>query len=485
MIKGGIVDRSVVLINSNRMKPPVAPIALDYLAPSLEEKGYRVEILDLCFINDYYPLIEEFFRQHSVEAVGITIRNTDDCYYLSQDFFLPQIKLLIQHIRSFTKGAIILGGTGFSLLPIPILNYCGGDFGIYGDGEIALPLLLESLYHHRDYSRIPNLVYRSRQKWIANAPYYFSLDRLPLPSRQAVDNRRYYREGGMGNIETKRGCSQKCIYCADPIARGKKIRCRSPHKVVEEIEKLLSLGIEYFHLCDSEFNLPEEHALLICEEIVRQGLGNKIHWYTYASPVPFSRRLARLMKEAGCTGIDFGVDSGNDHILRNLGRNFCGEDIKNTALLCQEYELVFMYDLLLGGPGETKDTIKETIYLMKEINPHRVGISTGIRIYPGTRLSGILGEEGVTSRNPALHGKVENNPHFLAPIFYISPEVGKDISYLVRELVGNDKRFFLASPEDGDQNYNYNENIILVEAIKRGYRGAYWDILRRISENRP
>jgi radical SAM superfamily enzyme YgiQ (UPF0313 family) len=100
----------------------------------------------------------------------------------------------------------------------------------------------------------------------------------------------------MGSIETKRGCGEKCIYCPEPLVKGRKCRMRQPEYVVDEIQSLLQSGVAHFHTCDSEFNLPIEHAKMVCREIIKRGLGDKIQWYVYASPTPFSEELMRLMK---------------------------------------------------------------------------------------------------------------------------------------------------------------------------------------------
>ena len=127
------------------------------------------------------------------------------------------------------------------------------------------------------------------------------------------------------------------------------------------------MGIDHLHFCDSEFNIPEDHARDICLELMRRGLGDKIRWYAYASPVPFSQELAALCRKAGCAGIDFGVDSGSDGMLRRLGREFSVADLSRTAEVCHHEGIVFMYDLLLGGPGETRESMRETIETMKRL----------------------------------------------------------------------------------------------------------------------
>jgi radical SAM superfamily enzyme YgiQ (UPF0313 family) len=472
----------VLLVNPNQMKPPVAPLALDYLAHALKQSRFQVDLLDLCFSTDIAKDIRTYFTGNDVLAVAVTLRNTDDTYLASQDFCIDRYKQVIDLLKAQTNAPIILGGSGFSVMPESILNYYGLDLGIWGEGELALPLLLERIASGQDYSDVPGLVHRSGKGFIANKPGYLHLSSLSAPKRDTIDNRRFFIEGGMAGIETKRGCPQKCIYCADPLSKGKKLRLRSPQSVADEIEALLAMGIDHFHFCDSEFNIPEEHARGVCLELIARGLGERIRWYTYASPVPFSNELAVLCLKAGCAGIDFGVDSGCDAMLRRLGRDFTVADISHTADVCHQEGVVFMYDLLLGGPGETKDTLKQTIETMKRLSPDRVGTALGVRIVRNTRLAALVQKENAMEKNPNLRGTVENNDNFFYPIFYLSADIGADAPEYVSRLIGADERFFFASPSAAERNYNYNDNTVLVNAIKAGYRGAFWDILRRLGD---
>ncbi|MFB0526139.1 MAG: radical SAM protein [bacterium] len=470
-----------LLVNTNRMKPAIAPVGLDYLGEALTGKGYVVDLLDLCFSEDYRKAIDDYFRKQSALAIGVTIRNTDDCYLLSQDFFLPEIREIVKYLKTKTDVPIILGGVGFSIMPEKILEYCELDVGIRGDGEETLPLLLNRIAEGRNYTDLPGLVYRASGGFVSNTPEYFDLNKLSSRRRKLLNNRRYFDEGGQGNIETKRGCTKRCIYCADPLAKGRKIRLRNPKGVLHELEALLDEGVNYFHFCDSEFNLPEDHAKAVCQQIISLGVDKKINWYAYCSPIPFSEELAMLMKITGCRGVDFGVDNGNMEMLKILGRDFGKDEIRNTARLCHKYSITFMFDLLLGGPGETRETVKETIELMRETEPDRVGVMVGVRIYPGTELGNVVLKECPMEENRNLQGKIKGNSDFFEPVFYVSSKLGEDIFSYVCELIAGDERFFFATRDDREKGYNYNQNEVLVEAIKKGYRGAYWDILRRLS----
>lgn len=482
------MTNKILLINPNRMKPPVAPVALDYLSHSLMKHGFNVSILDLCFSEDIENDLRKSINSYSPDAIGLTIRNTDDCYLASRDFFIPEIKKLVREIKKITDVPVILGGVGFSVMPDNIVGFCGAHYGIIGEGEEFLPYLLHALSRKIPLKNIPNLMYKSGSFWNTNRTMFLDLKKICLSARGYIDNLRYFKEGGMAGFESKRGCNQKCIYCADPVSKGRKIRMRAAGDVASEIENLYNMGITHFHTCDSEFNIPVNHATEVCNELINKKLSDKIRWYAYCCPVPFSKDFALLMKKAGCAGIDFGVDSGNDSILTTLRRNFTKSDIIETAKICNEIKLPFMYDLLLGGPGETNATSKETIDLMKKISPSRVGISLGIRIYPNTELGiatrGVIRyyENNSNEENCPLKGELKNNENLRKPIFYLSDKINGNPTEYIKKLIGDDKRFFIPSTEAVDSNYNYNDNSVLVQAIKNGYRGAFWDILRRLSD---
>lgn len=463
---------NVALVNTNRIKPPIAPIGLEYIAEAMNEAGHRVEILDLCWEDDLNSAIAEFLEGEDFRLVGLTLRNTDDCVFTSRHSFLDEFAHIVEIIRQHTDAVILVGGVGFSTMPEQVLDLCGLDVGVWGEGEFVLPRIADRMERGEEWLDLPNLIWHDDEGWRRNPSSIRSPLNLPPMSRSWVDNRRYFREGGQAGIETKRGCSCRCIYCADPVAKGKSIRLRTPESVVLELERLLDQGIDHVHTCDSEFNLPQWHAIEVCREIIRRGLGGRLRWYAYCSPVPFSPELARLMRRAGCVGINFGVDNGDEAMLKRLKRDFSPDDIINAAHLCRKEGMAVMFDLLLGSPGETEESLKRTIELMRRADPDRVGVAVGVRVYPGTELSRLVFRKGM--REGLIGG---DNP--ADPLFFLEPSIAPILFDLLDDLIGEDRRFFFFDPAKPERNYNYNANQLLVEAIRRGYRGAYWDILRR------
>ncbi len=465
---------NVALVNTNRMQPPIAPIGLDYIASALKAAGHEVRLLDLCWEEDAERSIARFFNNEpEFGLIGMTLRNTDDCVFTSRRSFLAGFLDLVKAVRNNSAAPIVLGGVGFSTMPGQVLSRADVNYGVWGDGEFVMPALADRLEKSDKNLDLPNLILRSNGSWRRNPPAMRSLQDLPPMRRELVDNGRYFQHGGQAGFETKRGCFGACIYCADPVAKGKQVRVRPPADVADEIEALIGQGIDCLHTCDSEFNMPEDHALAVCREITGRGLGEKIRWYAYCAPAPFSRELAGAMRRAGCAGIDFGADNGSETMLQRLGRSFGPGDIFNAARWSREVGMSVMLDLMLGAPGESRDSIVQTVDLMKRADPDRVGVSLGVRVYPGTAL------ERKVAGGKDEAGLVGGGDPF-DPLFFLEPEIEQGVFEWLHALIGDDRRFLFYDPSRPKQNYNYNDNQRLVDAIRQGHRGAYWDILRKL-----
>jgi len=471
----------ITLINTNSMKPAIGPIGLDYIAAAVRKAGIECDILDLSFCDKPQKALADYFENNQPVLAGMTFRNVDDCFWPSGQWFVPQLKQHIEQVRKVSEAKVVLGGVGFSIMPQRIVEYTHADFGICGDGEDAIVLLYNEIISNQTYESVSGLVWRTDGKIISNEPNW--PDNLSLPTeRDAVDNKKYFEQGGQCGIETKRGCNRPCIYCADSLAKGKKLRVRQPAEVADEVESLLRQGIDVFHICDSEFNVPISHARAVCREFVKRELGEKIKWYTYMTVTPFDDELAYLMKKAGCVGVDFTGDSASGLMLGTYRQQHRKEDLAKAAKLCRKNNITVMFDLLLGGPGETEETLAETIGFMKKISPDAVGAGLGVRIYPQTEMAKIVHQEGNLETNPNIKRKYDGQVDFFKPTFYISNLLGEKPAQLVRDLIAGDKRFFepmLEVDEGQGRDHNYNDNTELCQAIAAGARGAYWDILRQ------
>jgi radical SAM superfamily enzyme YgiQ (UPF0313 family) len=226
--------------------------------------------------------------------------------------------------------------------------------------------------------------------------------------------------------------------------------------------------------------------MAVCKEFIQRGLGDKLRWYTYMAVTPFDAELAKAMRKAGCAGIDFTGDSANDSMLETYCQRHGKDELEQAVKLCKDNGIKVMIDLLLGGPGETQESVTETIEFIKKIDPDCAGAALGIRIYPRTPMVELVEAEGDMESNPNIRRKYSSRIDLLQPNYYISQELGERPAELVQDIVNGDKRFFEPLSEfakevvEAGSNYNYNDNRDLEEAIANGARGAYWDILRQI-----
>jgi len=472
----------LTLINTNRMTPVIGPIGLEYVAEAAVLAGIEVDVLDLALCDDPAAALCEHLSTRQPTLIGLSFRNVDDCFWPSAQWFVPDLADWVHRIRAVNEAPIVIGGVGFSVFAERIVEYTGANFGVRGDGEQATVSLYRQLEGERDFGRVDGLVWRRDGRIHSNAPAWPA--ELTLPARrEIVDNVAYFLRGGQCGFETKRGCDRRCLYCADPLAKGPVPRSRKPVEIADEIESLLARGIDVLHTCDAEFNVPRSHAMAVCEEMIRRSLGERVRWYAYLAVTPFDAELARMMRKAGCVGINFTGDSASSAMLRTYRQPHRRDDLATAVRLCRENGMKVMIDLLLGGPGETPQTAAETISFIKQIGPDCAGASLGIRIYPGTGMVDALRRQGPLSDNAGLRRKYSGPVDFFQPTFYISPALGLEPARLIKDLIAGDKRFFepmAEQPGAEATDHNYNDNSELVEAIRRGARGAYWDILRQL-----
>jgi radical SAM superfamily enzyme YgiQ (UPF0313 family) len=441
--------------NIESLPDPVFPLGLAYIAATLKRAQIPYQVLDLCFAQDYEAAIHRALDNFKPRVIGLSLRNLDNVSFPNYISYLPFFQRVIQTIRQRSQGTVVLGGSGFALMPQVLLEYFSADFGIIGEGESAFVELLERLEQGERLSKPlkPSLI-KDDPAIVEN------LDALPVPDRSGFDNAAYMKWGGMGNLQTKRGCPFECIYCVYPIIEGKRIRLRKPQRVCDEIEGMLEMGITNLFIVDNAFNYPPDHAEAICREIMRRKLD--VRWSCYANPKFVAPRLVEWMLRAGCTGMEFGSDAAHHTMLINLGKNFTIDDLKNASTLCRSSGMSFCHSLLLGGPGETMESAQQTMDTIADMSPTAVICMIGIRVFPKTALHAIALNEGMTSPEE----------DFLKPVFYLSPATGEGIFPLV-------ERFSKENPNWIFPGLNINMDVNLQKKLRRfGIKGPLWEHMK-------
>jgi radical SAM superfamily enzyme YgiQ (UPF0313 family) len=454
----------LISVNRERMPYPVFPLGLAYIVRALRGEGHEMEVMDLCFSGDVSVDLNDTLRRFRPDLIGVSLRNLDNLTYPTSVSYLKELEQVIGICRRSSSSRLVIGGSGFSLAPREILQHLDVNFGIVGEGEETFPQLVRSLERGEPISPSPCLLVK--EKSFPNLIEGARVSPIQSPDRGLFQTKRYLEEGGMGNIQTKRGCPFSCIYCTYPLLEGKRIRLRETEEVVEEVCHLAEEGVDYIYFVDDIFNYPPSFAEDLCREMIRRKV--EVKWSAFVNPGFLNEELLKWMKEAGCVGIEFGTDSGSVRMLENYRKEFTQEEIIQSSKLCSRLMINHCHYLLFGGPGEDEETIDESFRLMDQLDPSAIIAMLGIRIYPGTEMEKISFSQGV----------IRQDSNLIYPHFYISPALGGRLKEMIQEKALARNHWIVPGLE-------INITQSLMEQIRRfRVRGPLWELVGKMRRPR-
>jgi radical SAM superfamily enzyme YgiQ (UPF0313 family) len=407
----GGYDRAVrvllVSANTERLNMVALPIGLGLVAAAIRGRGHEVAFRDLLGAGDGREVVRRAIAGFSPEVIGISVRNVDDQSRQSPRFLLADVKGFVDECRACSPAPIVVGGAGYSIFPEEALAYLGADFGVAGDGELAFAELLERLERGEEPAGIPG-VYTATSAASAVA-FPSDLDALPLWD-DALDTIADPRDPELWvPVQSRRGCPNDCSYCSTARIQGRTIRRRSPRLVVAAIARLAARGFERFYFVDNSFNIPEPHALELCTRLAQ--VERPAKWRCIIYPYLVREELVAAMAAAGCVEVSLGFESGCPRILREMNKRYDPADVLDAAELLAAYGIRRMGFLLLGGPGETRESVEESLAFAAALGPDFLNVTVGVRIYPGTLLAHRALDEGLIGSEAEL----------LRPRFYLAP----------------------------------------------------------------
>jgi radical SAM superfamily enzyme YgiQ (UPF0313 family) len=260
----------------------------------------------------------------------------------------------------------------------------------------------------------------------------------------------------MLNMQTKRGCPYKCIYCTYPLIEGSKVRTLDPDQIIKTLSDLYNnKKIDYVFFTDSIFNISNEFNMELAERLISADL--KIRWGGYFNFVNLDLKLLQKFKLAGLNHIEFGTESLSDTILKKYGKPFTVSDILRISGFCNQMEIDYAHFLILGGYGETEKTLAETFENSKKIGKTVFFPFIGMRIYPGTLLHRIAIAENIVKEDDPL----------LVPEYYVSKDI--DISSLKEKAKKTGRQWIF--PDE-------NLTDIMIKMRKKNKKGPLWEYLR-------
>jgi radical SAM superfamily enzyme YgiQ (UPF0313 family) len=378
----------------------------------------------------------EAARRFRPDLIGLGIRIIDDCIVVDRldapadepidvSFLLPEIRELRRALGEAAPDAVIVaGGAGFSACPQECLEYLGLEYGVVGAGEEAMAVLAsEASWEH-----VPGLVRRGQEQGIGAYHLGFGGPTVREP---------LYAPANSFPVRTRIGCAMQCVYCT-AANLGRQHANGELETVVDEVERTVAgarergIGRVSIFFADDEFNLPDErHPIAVLSGILERGLTKHMTWRAYFNPTPFSAEFADLVRETN-GHVSITVDSAADALLATAQKPFRRRHLDELIALLSEHGVSADLGLIFGLPGETEETIAETIDFVRSL-PESIEVvySAGARVYPHTPLARIA------EREPEWL-VAHDDPTFLAPTVYSRPwpprELARRLAEQLREL---------------------------------------------------
>lgn len=393
----------VLLVKPNNLSDHIQPsLGLAFLAQGIRAR-HDVRVID-CIKENIAP--EEFGRR-VVEAwkpdlIGI------QCY----TFDIRNVRRILRAIKEADPRIItVVGGAHISSDPERAFENLAEhlDFGFAGEAEIGFPIFCDLLENGpaQDFSSVPGLIWKNDGKTVFNAQaMQQDLDTLGYPAWDLIRPETYpeaqhgafFKKFPIAPIITTRGCPYACTFCSAPILSGKKLRHHSGEYVFESIRTLYNdHGIREFHIVDDNFTQDIDYA----KEIVRGIIGLKLD-ISLAMPNGIRMdylddELLCLLKEAGLYVVSVAVESGNDAILKAMRKGTTVKKMRQNIEMIARSGLDIAAFFILGFPGETEETMQDTIKLSLELPLIRANYFTYLPL-PGTESYRLLEESGEISK---------------------------------------------------------------------------------------
>lgn len=361
------------------------PLSLGYLAAYIRKFGYSVSILDGAaggIINqgNFYRYglkdseVKKRIKEYKPDLVGITC-----AFSLRIDAALRVAKL----VKKVDKNIItVVGGIHPTIFPKETATHKEVDYVIIGEGEESFLKLIKNIEAgiKNPGFNINGCAFKQSQKIKMNAKTDFikDLDVLPFPARDLLPMEYYLEKEtvyyGLGkkraaSLITSRSCPIRCTFCCMYLSHGPVLRARSAKNVFAEIEELVKkYNVEEIFIIDDNFTFNKKRVVKLCKLILRSGL--KFRWNTPNGVRAdlLDLQLVMMMKKAGCVNTCIGIEAGNEKVRNEIiKKRLSQKEIEKAIKVCSKVGLPIVGFFILGIPGETEETFKDTIRMVKKL----------------------------------------------------------------------------------------------------------------------
>ena len=357
--------------------PPFIPLGIGYLAAVLEKNGYTVNVIDCQALKLTLKEVENELRKRQPDVVGLTSTTLT---------YKSALEIIKASKKALPNCLTVIGGSHVTFWDDKALQECPQlDIVVRKEGENTLLELVQKLEADKSFSDVLGITYRKGKEIVRtpDRPYIEDLDSLPFPAFHLFPLNQFNKYGNIiFPVMTSRGCVFWCEFCTAVRMFGRKYRIRNPKKVVDELEFLYKkYGEKQYTFYDDTFTVDQTRTEEICNEILKRGL--KIKWDCETRVDMVTKDLLLKMREAGCIAVWYGVEAGSQKVRDAMGKGISTQQTFNAFKWTKEAGMIAVASIILGFPGETKETAWESVKLLEKINPDEIGIYIATP-YPGT-----------------------------------------------------------------------------------------------------
>lgn len=375
----------VLLINPPGWQKGSTNLGLCYLAGNLLANGHEVLILDVNATNDSPEVVAKKAAQYAPGIIGFSLKTSTANAAL----------LLSKAIKErYDKALHVAGGPHVTLaykeclLDNPEIEYC-----FLGESDASFIDFVKTLEEGGDPKKIAGIAYRDGGKAVATAREYIEeLDSLPIPQLEAIEN--FSFKDFRYPMITSRGCPYPCTYCCVGVVSSKKWRSRTPENILDELKTVTKkYGITSFEILDDNFTLRVDRAKEFCRLLIESRLN--LSWYCHNGirADKIDMELARLMKEAGCTSVALGVESGDAEIFDSIKKGEPLEAIVNAVKCIKAAGMKAVGYFIIGLPGDSLEGIKRTIKFQQSLGLDHFTYGI-LNPYPYTEVYDVIKRDG-------------------------------------------------------------------------------------------
>lgn len=337
---------------------PTIPMGMAYVAAALRKESKEVQVEDFLVGQYTKEKLRRRITEYKPDIVGITSVTLN---YPAASAILKDVKKIDDNIITVFGGPHVTFTAEQTLTEEPWV-----DIVSRGESDYTLVDIVNGM----PLREVGGISFRENGQVVSNPlrPWIENLDELAEPARDLFPIAKYRALGNECGVISSRGCPFQCAFCVGHKMVGRKGRFRNPKLVVDEIESVLEMGFKTINIVDDLLTINKKHVYAVCDEILERNLS--IRWTAFSRVDTVDRELFNRMKEAGCFFVLYGVESGNQQILNNMHKKITPEKVKWAVELARECEIRTLASFIIGLPGETKETLKETVSFAKSLNTH-------------------------------------------------------------------------------------------------------------------